>query len=65
MQNLGDNFPKFVEAQAAGYRARLDEMRRRGRALLGAREALQTLAVLPDITQTVLNGETKPSAIAN
>ena len=60
----GDYFPRFVEAQAAGYRARADEMRRRGRALPGAREALAAFAELPHITQTVLTGNPEPSAIA-
>ncbi|GAA0587214.1 HAD family hydrolase [Actinomadura livida] len=64
IQDPGDYFPKFVEAQAAGYRARADEMRQRGRALPGAREALQAFAELPHITQTVLTGNPKPSAIA-
>lgn len=64
IQDPGDYFPKFVEAQAAGYRARADEMRSRGRALPGAREALQAFTELPHITQTVLTGNPKPSAIA-
>ncbi|MFC4052206.1 HAD family hydrolase [Actinomadura syzygii] len=64
IEDPGDYFPKFVEAQAAGYRARADEMRRRGRALPGAREALQAFAELPTITQTALTGNPKPSAIA-
>ncbi|TQM71155.1 phosphoglycolate phosphatase-like HAD superfamily hydrolase [Actinomadura hallensis] len=63
IEDPGDYFPKFVEAQAAGYRARADEMRRRGRALPGAREALTAFAELPHITQTVLTGNPKPSAI--
>ncbi|GAA4156556.1 HAD hydrolase-like protein [Actinomadura keratinilytica] len=63
IEDPGDYFPKFVEAQAAGYRARADEMRRRGRALPGAREALAAFAELPHITQTVLTGNPKPSAI--
>ncbi|GAA2129275.1 HAD family hydrolase [Actinomadura napierensis] len=64
IEDPGDYFPKFVEAQAAGYRARADEMRQRGRALPGAHEALAAFAELPDITQTVLTGNPKPSAIA-
>src|SRR5690606_39068812 len=62
IEDPGDYFPKFVETQAAGYRARADEMRRRGRALPGAREALAALAELPNITQTVLTGNPRPSA---
>ncbi|MFD0902509.1 HAD family hydrolase [Actinomadura sediminis] len=63
IEDPGDYFPKFVEAQAAGYRARADEMRQRGRALPGAREALEAFAERPDIVQTVLTGNPKPSAI--
>ena len=64
IEDPGDYFPRFVEAQAAGYRARADEMRRRGRALPGSRAALQALADLPHVPQTVLTGNPKPSAIA-
>jgi phosphoglycolate phosphatase-like HAD superfamily hydrolase len=64
IEDPGDYFPKFVEAQAAGYRARAEEMRQRGRALPGAREALAAFAELPHITQTILTGNPKPSAIA-
>lgn len=60
----GDYFPKFVETQAEGYRDRADEMRRRGRVLPGAREALEALAKMPRITQAVLTGNPQPSAIA-
>ena len=60
----GDYFPKFVQAQAEGYRTRAGEMRRRGRLLPGAREALESLAALPDIHQTVLTGNPRPSAEA-
>ncbi|MBX6769749.1 MAG: haloacid dehalogenase-like hydrolase [Actinomadura rubrobrunea] len=63
MEDPGDYFPRFVEAQAAGYRARADEMRRRGRVLPGAREVLAALAELPGITQTVLTGNPRPSAV--
>ncbi|WP_165975948.1 HAD family hydrolase [Actinomadura rubrisoli] len=64
IEDPGDYFEKFVQVQAASYRARADEMCQRGRALPGAREALQAFAELPDITQTVLTGNPKPSAIA-
>ncbi|GLZ12560.1 haloacid dehalogenase [Actinomadura sp. NBRC 104425] len=63
IEDPGDYFPEFVQAQAAGYRARADEMRRRGRALPGAREALAALAELPHIIQTVLSGNPRPSAV--
>lgn len=62
IEDPGDYFEKFVQAQAAGYRSRADEMRKRGRALPGAREALTALAEPPYITQTVLTGNPRPSA---
>ena len=60
----GDYFPNFVQAQAEGYRNRAEEMRRRGRVLPGAREALESLATIPDLHQTVLTGNPRPSADA-
>src|SRR5262249_32283404 len=55
---------KFANALAQGYRARTDEMRRRGRVLPGARDAITALALRPEITQTVLTGNPRPSAEA-
>jgi phosphoglycolate phosphatase-like HAD superfamily hydrolase len=57
-----DLFPRFVRAQAEGYRDRVQEMRRRGRALPGAREALELLAGLDGVVQTVLTGNPRSSA---
>jgi phosphoglycolate phosphatase len=62
IEDQDDYFPKFVEAQAAGYTARTSDMRTRGRALPGAREALTALAQDPHITQTILTGNPRPSA---
>lgn len=64
IEDPGDYFTKFAEAQANGYRTRAEEMRQRGRALPGAREALEALARLPYVTQAVLTGNTRPSAEA-
>jgi phosphoglycolate phosphatase-like HAD superfamily hydrolase len=64
IEDPGDYFPKFVQAQAEGYRSRAEEMRRRGRVLPGAREALESLAAIPDVHQTVLTGNPRPSADA-
>ncbi|WP_242908740.1 HAD family hydrolase [Actinomadura terrae] len=64
IEDPGDYFPQFVEAQATGYQTRADEMRERGRVLPGAREALAAFAELPGITQTVLTGNPQPSALA-
>lgn len=62
IEDPSDYFPKFVLAQAEGYRTRADEMRRRGRALPGAREVLDSLSRVPGISQTVLTGNPRPSA---
>jgi phosphoglycolate phosphatase len=58
----GDYFPKFVDAQAQRYRTRADEMHQRGRVLPGARQALEVLASTPRIIQTILTGNPRPSA---
>ncbi|MGI5233595.1 HAD family hydrolase [Actinoallomurus sp. CA-142502] len=64
IEDPGDYFPKFVQTQAKIYRSRADEMRRRGRVLPGAREALESLATIPYIHQTVLTGNPRLSAEA-
>ena len=64
IEDPGDYFPKFAEVQAQGYRSRADEMRRRGRVLPGAREAVEALAERPEIVQSVLTGNPRPSAEA-
>lgn len=60
----GSLFPKFAEAQTRFYRSRADEMRQRGRVLLGALEALQGLHQRPDFVSTVLTGNPQLSALA-
>jgi len=64
IEDPGDYFEKFTGAQAAGYRARVEEMRARGRALPGAHAAIAALAALPSITQSILTGNPRPSAEA-
>jgi phosphoglycolate phosphatase len=49
-------FARFAEALAAVYEARIEEVRRHGRALPGAAEALEALAAVPGTVQTVLTG---------
>ncbi|MFI0448372.1 HAD family hydrolase [Actinomadura sp. 6N118] len=63
IEDPGGYFAKFVQAQADGYHARADEMRRRGRALPGAQAALSALADLPHVIQTVLTGNPRLSAV--
>jgi phosphoglycolate phosphatase-like HAD superfamily hydrolase len=58
----GDLFARFAEEQAWGYSDRIAELRRRGRALPGAAEALQALSTRGDVIQSVLTGNTGPSA---
>jgi phosphoglycolate phosphatase-like HAD superfamily hydrolase len=55
-------YSRFADEQARGYAARADEMRRRGRALPGAADALRALADRPDVIQSILTGNTRPAA---
>jgi phosphoglycolate phosphatase len=64
IEDPGHYFPNFVQAQAEGYRARADEMRRRGRALPGARQALEAFVDIGEVRQTILTGNPRPSAEA-
>jgi len=57
-----DLYGQFAAEQARGYAEHLDDLRRRGRALPGAREALEALAGCDDVAQSVLTGNTRPSA---
>jgi phosphoglycolate phosphatase-like HAD superfamily hydrolase len=58
----GGLFSLFAEEQARGYAERVPELRQRGRALPGAAQALDTLASRDDAIQSVLTGNTRPSA---
>jgi phosphoglycolate phosphatase len=60
--DTGDLYEQFAEEQARGYAARADELRRRGRALPGAADALRALADRPDVIQSVLTGNTRPAS---
>lgn len=53
----------FAGALAAGFAARGDELRTRGRVLAGARAALESLAGRPDVIQSVLTGNMRPIAL--
>lgn len=57
-----DLYGQFAAEQARGYVDHLDELRRRGRALPGAAEALRELAERDDVTQSILTGNTRPAA---
>jgi phosphoglycolate phosphatase len=58
----GDLFSVFADEQARGYAGRVDELRRRGRALPGAAQALSALARRDDALQSVLTGNIRRSA---
>jgi phosphoglycolate phosphatase len=57
-----DLYDEFAAAQAQAYADHLDELRARGRALPGAAEALHALAERDGVLQSVLTGNTRPSA---
>ena len=57
-----DLYDQFAAEQARAYAAHLDELRARGRALPGAAEALRALSERNDVLQSVLTGNTRPSA---
>jgi phosphoglycolate phosphatase-like HAD superfamily hydrolase len=57
-----DLYDQFAAEQAHAYAAHLDELRARGRALPGAAEALRALSERDDVLQSVLTGNTRPSA---
>ncbi len=54
----------FFGAMVSGYHRRAAEVRRRGRALAGAREALGALAAVAGVVQTVVTGNIRPVAVA-
>ena len=55
-------YESFAAEQADGYRRRRADLRERGRALPGAAEALRALSGRPEVTQSVLTGNTRPAA---
>jgi phosphoglycolate phosphatase len=57
-----DLYDQFAAEQARGYAAHLDELRACGRSLPGAAEALRALSERNDVIQSVLTGNTRPSA---
>jgi phosphoglycolate phosphatase len=55
-------YENFAAEQAEGYRQRQADLREHGRALPGAAAALRALSQRPDVTQSVLTGNTRPAA---
>lgn len=62
IDDTGGLYERFAAEQARGYTRRIEELRRRGRALPGAARALTALAGRSDAVQTVLTGNTRPAA---
>jgi phosphoglycolate phosphatase len=62
MDDPGNLFERFAQEQARGYADRSEDMRQRGCALPGAADALAALALRSDAIQSVLTGNTRPSA---
>lgn len=60
--DTGDLFSQFADAQARGYAEHASQLRQQGHALPGAAAALRELAHHDDIAQSVLTGNTRPSA---
>lgn len=58
----GQLFSRFAAEQARGYATHVGELRARGRALPGAADALRALAERGDAIQTIVTGNTRPSA---
>ncbi len=55
-------YEQFAAEQAQGYADHIDDLRRRGRALPGAADALRALADRANVVQSVLTGNTRPTA---
>jgi phosphoglycolate phosphatase len=64
LHDTGGLFARFADEQAQGYAVRSASLRQRGQALPGAAQALNALAARTDVTQSVLTGNTRPSAEA-
>lgn len=62
LDERGGLFDRFAEEQARGYADRLTDLQARGRALPGAAAALAALSARADVIQSVLTGNTRPSA---
>src|ERR1700683_5254218 len=55
-------YENFAAEQAEGYRQRQADLREHGRGLPGAAAALRALSQRPEVTQSVLTGNTRPAA---
>ncbi|MGH3159175.1 MAG: haloacid dehalogenase-like hydrolase, partial [Streptosporangiaceae bacterium] len=57
-----DLLPRALKRNAELLTQRQDRLRELGRALPGARQALQALSAMPGITQSVVTGNVRPNA---
>jgi len=60
--DTADLYAQFAAEQARGYASRAGDMRRQGRALPGTANALALLSTRGDVIQSVLTGNTRPTA---
>lgn len=58
-----DHLPAFMAALAESFSARRASIRKEGRVLPGAREALAAVGRLRDLVQSVLTGSIQPNAV--
>jgi phosphoglycolate phosphatase-like HAD superfamily hydrolase len=62
IRDPGDYFDRFARLEASAYRDRAAELRQRGRVLPGVEDVLAAGGRTPEISQTVLTGNTKDGA---
>jgi phosphoglycolate phosphatase-like HAD superfamily hydrolase len=58
-----DHLPAFFDALAEAFASRTADLRAHGRVLAGAGEAVEALAHVPGIVQSVLTGSIQPNAM--
>ncbi|HEY8481957.1 MAG TPA: haloacid dehalogenase-like hydrolase [Spirillospora sp.] len=57
-----EHLPAFLDALTEAFAARRANLREQGRVLAGAREAVEALARVPGVVQSVLTGSIQPNA---
>ncbi|MFB4306082.1 HAD family hydrolase [Actinomadura sp. GTD37] len=58
-----DHLPAFFDALAEAFASRRADLRAHGRVLAGAGEAVEALAHVPGVVQSVLTGSIRPNAV--
>lgn len=64
VETTESHLPEFMTALGEAFGARSKDIRKIGRVLPGAREALAAVSGLPDLVQSVLTGSIQPNTIA-